>query len=246
MKPIQFGLIGKSLKHSFSKDYFSKKFIESGLGFQYENLEFESIEDLNSNFNSLVKDFNGFNVTIPYKSVIIPLLDGIDPIAQKIGSVNCITMSNGRSKGYNTDYLGFIESIKDLNCEDYESAFVLGSGGASKSVFFALTECFHIPTTIVTRGGFGLTYQEFKSQPIPKKAIIVNTTPLGMFPNCELFPDINYDHLDQTHLCIDLIYNPNKTIFLEKSESQGAKIINGDKMLISQAELGWDLWKKTI
>jgi shikimate dehydrogenase len=113
-------------------------------------------------------------------------------------------------------------------------------------VFFALTECFHIPTTFVSRGDVGLNYEDFKSGSIPKKSIIVNTTPLGMFPNCELFPDINYDHLDQSHLCIDLIYNPNKTIFLEKSENQGAKIINGEKMLISQAELGWDLWKKTI
>jgi shikimate dehydrogenase len=244
--PIQFGLIGKSLKHSFSKDYFSKKFIKSELDFKYENLEFDSIEDLNSSFSSLMEDFNGFNVTIPYKSVIIPLLDRIDPIAQKIGSVNCVTISNGLSKGYNTDYLGFIESIKDLNCEHYESAYVLGSGGASNAVFFALTEYFHIPTTIVSRGDVGLNYKDFKSGSIPKKSIIVNTTPLGMFPSCELFPDINYDHLDQSHLCIDLIYNPNKTIFLEKSENQGAKIINGEKMLISQAELGWDLWKKTI
>ncbi len=244
--PIQFGLIGKSLKHSFSKDYFLRKFLESQLDFNYENLEFESTEVLYSNFNAILSEYNGFNVTIPYKSLIIPLLDRVDHIAQRIGAVNCITIQNGESIGYNTDYLGFIESLKNLNCENYEFAYVLGSGGASKAVFFALTEYFCIPTTLVSRGDHGIKYENFKTETVPKNAIIVNTTPLGMFPNCELFPDINYEQLNHSHLCIDLIYNPIKTIFLEKSEHKGAKIINGESMLIFQAELGWDLWKKTI
>jgi shikimate dehydrogenase len=240
----QFGLIGKSLSHSFSQSYFTKKFHDLGIEASYQNLEFNSIDDLRLAFSMLRAEYDGLNVTIPYKSDIISMVDEVDIHAQHIGAINCIVMKNGRAKGYNTDYLGFIQTVSSTLHSSTSQAYILGTGGSSKAVDYALKQYFHIPTIHISRTNGDMTYAEFNKLHLPKYSIIVNTTPLGMFPDILTYPPIDYTKLDSSHVCIDLVYNPEETVFLKKAKERGAATKNGFEMLIRQAECSWDLWKK--
>lgn len=239
---MKYGLIGRSLEHSFSKNYFTDKFLELQIDSEYENIEFQTLDDLGSHFENIKSNYNGLNVTIPYKTDIMSLLDEVDPIAAKINAVNCIVLRNGTSKGYNTDYLGFIHSVSPLLSDFYQNAYILGSGGASKAIQYALEECFHIPTTIISRDSRDFSYEFLKSSCISNYSIVINSTPLGMYPDIMSYPDLDYEMLNATHICMDLIYNPEETQFLKKSKERGARILNGYEMLVRQAELSWELW----
>ena len=185
----------------------------------------------------------GLNVTIPYKESVIEYLDDLDDIAQKIGAVNCIKIDEIQRVGYNTDYAGFRDSLKPLLKKHHTKALVLGTGGASKAVVYALNEM-GIQTTLVSRkaGTTELTYQQLTKEIIAQHPIIINCTPVGMYPDIQLCPEIPYAFITAQHILYDLIYNPGKTLFLEKGEKQGATIKNGLEMLELQAEYAWEIW----
>ena len=233
----RFGLIGRDIDYSFSKQYFSIKFKKENLDdYQYINCDIKKIED----FGKIkLEDFNGFNVTIPYKEKIINFLDSVDENAEKIGAVNTIKIKHGRLVGYNTDYIGFLKSIEGF---DFKRAAILGSGGASKAVAFALQRK-KIPYVIFSRKSDPkfLKYSDQKNY-IPNSDLIINTTPLGTFPNTNDFPPINFKLISHKSFCYDLIYNPVKTKFLTKAKELGATIKNGLNMLENQAEESWKIW----
>jgi shikimate dehydrogenase len=199
---------------------------------------------LRAAFNHLKEEYEGLNVTIPYKSDMISMVDEIDIHAANINAINCIVIKNGLAKGYNTDYLGFIQTVSSMLHSNAAQAYILGTGGSSKAVHYALEQYFHIPTIHISRSKGDLTYEEFNNSHLLKHSIIVNTTPLGMFPDILTYPPIDYTKLDSSHVCIDLVYNPDETIFLKESKKRGARTQNGLEMLIRQAELSWELWKK--
>ncbi|MCH5319691.1 MAG: shikimate dehydrogenase [Paramuribaculum sp.] len=242
-----YGLIGFPLGHSFSKDFFARKFRDENINAEYRNFPLENI----SQFCSLIageENLRGLNVTIPYKSAVIPYLHSIDPIAEKIGAVNVIKFHNDNGiiklNGFNSDVIGFTNSIKPLLKPDHDKALVLGAGGASKAVVFGLKSMGIVPT-IVSRSKTTsdyLTYHELDKEIIKNHKIIVNTTPLGMFPKIDESPDIPYRFLTENHLCYDLIYNPEETLFMKKAQSFGAQTKNGLEMLILQALAAWDIW----
>ncbi len=242
-----YGLIGKSLGHSFSKDYFQDKFNRLQFNdLQYENFELDSPDEL---FTLLSKrrDIRGLNVTIPYKELIAPLMDARSKEAEKIQAINCIEILRGDGNvkliGHNTDYFGFTYALKpliDLTAE--HKALILGTGGASKAVAYALTQL-SIPYSIVSRSNGDYLYSELTEQHMQKFNLIINTTPLGTFPDTISCPDIPYSAITSKHVAFDLIYNPEKTLFLQQCEAQGAAISNGLNMLQLQAEKSWDIWK---
>ena len=238
-----YGLIGKNISYSFSKKYFSKKFIKLELiNCTYENFDLLNINE----FKTLIKRniLSGLNVTIPYKETIIPLLDSLDIEAEKIGAVNTIKIdSNNKLRGFNTDYLGFLESIKKHIKKKHKKAIILGSGGASKAIVHAL-EKINISSSIVSRNNKkgNLKYQDLDSKIIESSNIIINCTPLGTFPNVNECPDIPYKNISERHICFDLIYNPNETKFLRNCKKRKATVINGMKMLEIQAEESWKIW----
>lgn len=243
---VVYGLIGKSLKHSFSKDYFEKKFEEQEINnTEYLNFEFEQIDEVKVRLSE-IKDLNGLNVTIPYKSSIIPFLDELDKISEEIGAVNTIKINDdGRWIGFNTDVYGFSTSLKPFLTNQHTKALILGTGGASKAVEFALKQL-NISAIKVsrTKGKADLTYNELNEFVFNACKLIINTTPLGTWPNMEESPDIPFSFLSPEHLVYDLIYNPEKTLFLKQSESAGAAIMNGLNMLRLQAEKSWEIWNK--
>lgn len=233
----RFGLIGKNIDYSFSKKYFSIKFEKENLdSYEYINCDIKRIED----FKKIkLNDFNGFNVTIPYKEEIINFLDSLDENAKKIGAVNTIKIKDGRLVGYNTDYIGFYKSIDGF---DFKNVAILGSGGACKAIAFAL-KIKKIPHVIFSRKSDPkfLKYSNQKNY-ICNSDLIINTTPLGTFPNTNDCPPINFEFISEKSFCYDLIYNPTKTKFLIKSEKLGATIKNGLNMLEFQAEESWKIW----
>jgi len=244
------GLIGFPLSHSFSKKYFTNKFKEEGIeGYEYDLYPIDAIELL----PQLLKDnpeLVGINVTIPYKKQVIPYLDAIHEEAYAIGAVNTIKIEDGKLTGYNTDAYGFEQSLIDLLNENGEEnplpvdqALVLGTGGAAKAILFIL-EKLNIRPFLVSRsaekGDF--TYNEIDENILNKAKLIINTTPLGMSPKIESFPNIPYDKLTPKHFLYDLVYNPEKTVFLNRGEDQKTKTKNGLEMLILQAEKSWDIW----
>ena len=237
----KYGLIGETLTYSFSKDYFSKKFEKEGIqDSQYELYELKRIED----FCSLIdeNDFSGLNVTIPYKEVVIPYLDEIDHDALEIGAVNTISFDGSQLKGYNTDIIGFKSSLLDLIGErKIDRALVLGTGGASKAIQFVLKKE-GIRPTVVSRSTGNLQYKNIDKKVMTEHHLIVNCTPLGTFPNVDECPEILYRHVSHKHLFYDLVYNPEKSLFLKSGEQGGAKIMNGLPMLIGQAEGAWKIW----
>lgn len=239
----RFGLIGRTLKHSFSKPFFEKKFAAEGLtDCYYDNFELESIEQL----PKLIADhpeLKGLNITIPYKEEVLRFLNSKDEIVKKIQACNCIKIENSELHGFNTDSVAFKFSLQKYLQPHHKCALVLGSGGASKAVQYALGEL-NIDFIVVSRKKKQnqLGYEDVGRDAINKHQIIINTSPLGMFPNIELDPPIPYKALTPEHLLYDLIYNPPKTKFLQQGEMQGATIINGYEMLVAQAEESWRIW----
>jgi shikimate dehydrogenase len=239
-----YGLIGAKLGHSFSKDFFSKKFAKEDISAEYRNFEIDNIEK----FSDIIEyGVYGLNITIPYKEQVIDFLDKIDPIAAKIGAVNVVKIvrnaDNLETIGYNSDIVGFTESIRPLIENHHKKALILGTGGASKAVIEGL-KLMNIRSQLVsrTKSPNTITYSELSSNLLEEYTIIVNTTPLGMFPNTDSYPDIPYEFLSNKHLCYDLTYNPEETRFLKLSRDNGAKTKNGLEMLILQALESWRIW----
>ena len=242
-KQYKYGLVGRNISYSFSKDYFSKKFSTQKLEkYSYKNFDIQKIEE----FKDLIsknRDIQGLNITIPYKESIIPFLDEIHPKAEQIGAVNTVKFTKQGLIGYNTDVYGFKKSIAPLLQKNHTKALILGTGGASKAVAFVFDEL-KIPFISVSRtaGKNKITYSEIDKNTLDIYSIIVNCTPLGTFPNIEDKPDIPYRFLESRHLLFDLIYNPENTAFLKEGKTRGATISNGLEMLLLQAEKAWEIW----
>ena len=243
----QFGLIGRSLVHSFSKAYFEKKFETLGLSdHHFDNFELQNIED----FKSLIKDhpdLKGLSVTIPYKETVIPFLNELSPEAKEIGAVNCINFENGKLTGHNTDVYGFSQSIKPFLDTNHERALILGTGGAAKAVSYALKKV-GVEVYFVSRSEKKnektFSYNEINDRIMKAFKLIVNTTHLGTFPIMEECPPLPYEFFTTDHLAYDLIYNPEQTLFLSKAKEQGAITMNGLSMLQLQAEKSWEIWNE--
>lgn len=241
-----FGLIGYPLTHSFSKKYFAEKFRKEGITeCKYENYSLESIEQY-PELEQIVENLEGLNVTVPYKEQIIPFLDGLSEAAAKIKAVNCIRFIGGKKIGYNTDVTGFKNSLMPLLNPKPEAALILGTGGASKAVAYVLDEL-GIRYYFVSRHSIdnGFTYAALTKEIIKAHQLIINTTPLGTYPNVENAPDLPYKYLEESHILHDLVYNPEMTRFLFSGKERGATVKNGYDMLVGQAEASWDIWNRT-
>ena len=243
-----YGLIGYPLGHSFSQDYFNRKFEAENIDARYINFEIPEIADLKLILDHN-RNLNGLNVTIPYKQQVIAMLDEMDPEAAEIGAVNVIKFirRNGRLilKGYNSDIIGFRDSIAPMLTDHHSHALVLGTGGASRAVSYALRSLgieVRLVSRTATRGV--ITYADLTPDIIDTHKIIVNTTPLGMYPHVEECPDIPYNLLTEHHLCYDLLYNPDVTLFMKKSADAGAEVKNGLEMLLLQAFAAWQIWQR--
>lgn len=245
-KQLKFGLIGRNISYSFSEKYFSEKFdVNHFDNCEYKNYDIKNIKDF-AKIIAESKGLIGLNVTIPYKEEIIPLLDKLSKTATKIGAVNCISISKNKNlKGYNTDYYGFKKSIKPLLKEHHKKALILGTGGASKAVAFALQKL-KIEYDFVSRtpDEFQFNYTDLNAEIFDEYHIIINTTPVGTFPNIEEYPNLDYNLFTKKHIAYDLVYNPEETTFLRKAKAQNAKTKNGYEMLIFQAEKAWKIWNK--
>lgn len=236
------GLIGYPLSHTFSPTYFAEKFSELGIqDAEYLAYSIDDIDKINDVFD---KGVTGLNVTIPYKEQVIPYLDELSEEAEAIGAVNTIKIVDGRKVGYNTDVFGFVASLlEQLQDTKVENALILGSGGASKAVKYVLNKI-GISSNIVSRKEPFLKYDELDQEIIEDHKLVINTTPLGMYPNVDTCPDIPYEALTNQHFLYDLVYNPEKTLFLKKGESAGSNIKSGNDMLILQAEKSWQIWNE--
>ena len=233
-----YGLIGRNISYSFSRNYFNNKFKnENILNFQYINFDIDNLAELNNIFN--INNL-GFNVTIPYKECIIQYLDSLDFHADKIGAVNTIKIENEKKIGFNTDWIGFKKSLQPLLKPHHTKALILGTGGASKAVIYAL-EQLQIESLIVSRNG-KKSYEDLSKEIIQNHTIIINCTPVGTFPNVNSSPNIPYNYITENHLAYDLIYNPAETLFLKTCKEKGAVIKNGLEMLEIQAEESWKIW----
>jgi shikimate dehydrogenase len=239
----QFGLIGKQLSHSFSPSFFADFFQKQGIDAHYTAYELQEISD----FPQLMKDqvFGGLNVTIPYKTAIIPFLDELDPLAAEIQAVNVIAFENGKTKGYNTDVYGFQQSIKPFLTFHQERALIFGTGGASKAVAHVFNSL-GIDVIFVSQSNSSLsnhfTYADVNEHMIAACKVIVNCTPLGMFPDIDSSPGLPYESLSEDHLLIDLVYNPEETLFMKRGRAHGATAMNGLSMLQHQALKSWEIW----
>lgn len=238
------GLLGKNISYSFSRGYFTEKFRHSNLPFSYENFDLNSLEELTSVLQN-EQLLRGLNVTIPYKEEVIPYLDKLNKTAKEIGAVNTIKFTkSGKLKGYNTDWYGFKKSLKPHLKHHHKKALILGTGGASKAISFALKKL-NINPSYVSRTvskKIDYTYNDLNQNIISSHTIIINCTPLGTHPNIEDCPNIPYDFITKDHLLYDLIYNPSETKFLRLGRAKGAVTINGLKMLELQAERAWKIW----
>ena len=241
----RYGLIGFPLGHSFSQKYFNNKFETENI----KNCFFDlfPITEI-STFPSLIsehKDLKGVSVTIPYKETVINLLTHVDEAASEIGAVNCIKISAGITTGYNTDVIGFENSIKPVLKPHHQKAIILGTGGGSKAVQYVFKKL-GIGFLVVSRTAQfpNINYQQIDELICADYNIIVNATPVGMAPNVDVFPEIPYQFLNEKHLLFDLIYNPNETLFLQKGKAAGASTKNGYDMLLIQAEANWEIWNQ--
>lgn len=242
----KFGLIGKDISYSFSKKYFTEKFSKELFDdCTYENFDIPTIEE----FPNVLKenpDLKGLNVTIPYKEAIIPFLDTMSDKAFRIGAVNVIRFTKkGNLKGYNSDWYGFKKSLEPLLQPHHKKALILGTGGASKAVAFALDKL-GIFYTFVSREATenAIDYNRINVTTFDNFQIIINCTPLGTSPNTKEFPPIPYEFFTEKHIAFDLIYNPEETQFLKKAKKKGAVTKNGYEMLVFQAEKAWTIWNK--
>ena len=240
-----FALVGRNISYSFSRRYFAEKFAKEQItNCEYINFDIPSIEELPA-LIATTPTLVGMNVTIPYKEAVLPLLDQQDDALIAIKACNTIkVLPSGKLKGYNTDYIGFRDSLVPHLKPHHHSALILGTGGASKAVAFALSQL-GIPYQLVSReaSSTAISYTELTKEIITYHSLIINTTPLGTSPNVEAFPLIPYQWITREYLLYDLIYNPEKTAFLAKGEAQGATILNGYPMLVLQAEAAWKIWK---
>ncbi|MEN8121398.1 MAG: shikimate dehydrogenase [Bacteroidota bacterium] len=246
-----YGLIGYPLSHSFSQAYFRKKFKNEGFSnCDYLNFSIKDISEISDIINEY-PELEGFNVTIPYKELIIKYLDNVDAEADEISAVNTVKIIREEGekvflKGYNTDIYGFEQSLKPLLSKRHKHALILGTGGASKAVAFVLKKL-DIDYLFVSRkeqSNLSVNYRELDKTSIIKHTLIINTTPLGMFPHIEHYPDIPFQFINKNHLLFDLIYNPLKTRFLEKGEMNDAMVTNGYRMLELQAEKAWEIFNR--
>ena len=240
-----YGLIGKNISYSFSRNYFGNKFDSENISAVYKNFDLDKIVE----FPDLISEnpeIKGLNVTIPYKETIIPFLDQLDPIAMEIGAVNTIKIEDsGKLTGYNTDYFGFLESLKPHLKKQHTHALILGKGGASKAIAYGLKEL-KIKFKFVSRSPSteDLSYTELNKSHFDIYKLIINCTPLGTHPKTEEFPPIPAVHFSSEHLLFDLIYNPPITKLMKLALHNAAKVLNGQKMLELQAEKAWEIWNK--
>jgi len=240
-----FGLIGYPLSHSFSKRYFSAKFEREALiDCRYETFSIPSISDL-TKILSDNSELCGLNVTVPYKQEVLSFLTEKTPLVNKIGACNCIKIKNGRLTGYNTDAPAFEHSLKEKLQSHHTKALILGTGGAAKAVEYCLRQL-KIAYKYVSRkpSARNYSYEQLTDDMMQEYTLIINATPLGMYPNVIEAPQIPYHALGQRHYLYDLLYNPEKTLFLQKGEDQGASIKNGYEMLVLQAEESWKIWNE--
>lgn len=248
----RYGLIGRHLGHSFSRDHFSKRFAKEGLkDHRYDLFELADIAELPELLRT-TRGLRGLNVTVPYKEAVIPFLDALDPLAAAVGAVNTIVIDNGRTTGHNTDVAGFhsligpvMPTLRDPGSDIKARALVLGSGGASRAVAFVLRELgvrFRIVSRSRERGD--LTWDLMDPTVVRVCRLIINTTPIGMFPAVEEAPPLPYAALTAKHALIDLVYNPQETAFLKQGQAHGARTIGGLGMLKAQAEEAWRIWRK--
>ena len=240
-----FGLIGKNISYSFSRQYFTEKFHKLDLrGYSYQNFDIATIQEIPKIIKKM-PNLKGLNVTIPYKEEVLGLLDEIDQEAEEIGAVNTIKIGNGEKlKGYNTDAYGFENSLKPLLKDWHKNALILGTGGASKAIHYVLNKS-GMQTLFVSRHPKKenqISYQQLTKTLFKKYTIIINCTPLGTHPVIEKYPDIPYQYLTEKHLMYDLIYNPSLSLFLKKGKEKGSMTINGLRMLELQAEKAWEIW----
>lgn len=240
-----YGLIGYPLSHSFSKKYFTEKFEREGLlTHKYELFPIASIDRLKEvlqNNPNLV----GLNVTIPYKQDVLSFLDEKDEVVKSIGACNCIRIAYGKLKGFNTDVIGFEKSLKRKLQPSHTNALILGTGGAAKAVEYVLAKLGIAFKYVSRKPATGqLTYEEVTSSILQEYTLIVNTTPLGMYPAVDQAPPLPYEALTANHYLFDLVYNPSRTLFLQKGESKGAAVENGYDMLLIQADESWIIWNQ--
>ena len=245
----KYGLIGYPLKHSFSPSFFAEKFKKEKIDASYQLFPLENIKELPELLEQ-VPNLKGLNVTIPYKESVIPFLDELSPEASEVGAVNTIKISKALNRtwltGYNTDVFGFQKSIVAfLGTHHQIKALILGTGGAAKAVARALKKLQIEYKTVSRSSSSGnITYSDLDQNVINKYQLIINTTPLGMHPSTDKAPTIPYQNISSRHFCYDLIYNPEKTTFLEKAEARGAAVKNGYDMLRLQAQKSWELWNR--
>ncbi|MCO6148613.1 shikimate dehydrogenase [Flavobacterium sp. NRK1] len=245
MKTKRFGLVGRNINYSFSAGYFKSKFKKKGLeNYTYTNFDIEDISQLPEILQK-TKRLKGLNVTIPYKEQVIPLLDKVSKTAQIIGAVNTIVVSKKRTKGYNTDHYGFKRAIEPLLLPHHKKALILGTGGAAKAIAYALRKM-RIEYDFVSRTATDVIYgyEDLTENIFNEYHIIINTTPLGTFPNINEYPPIDYSLFSDRHIAFDLVYNPEETAFLKKAAKNGAVTKNGYDMLVHQAEKAWKVWNK--
>ncbi len=248
-----YGLIGCPLSHSFSQRYFTEKFVNEGLeGYAYKNFPISNIDELPALLRQQ-SDLCGFNVTIPYKEQIIPYVNSMDHVAAKIGAVNTVQVTRNDDdiflKGFNTDVYGFSRSLEEwITARDAEmpkQALVLGTGGASKAVAYALFRL-DIDMHLISRyAGDNVykTYDQLNANDIAIHPLIINASPLGMYPNINECPAIPYQYLTEKHFLYDLVYNPEETMFMIKGKEMGAAVHNGERMLHLQADKAWEIWQ---
>jgi shikimate dehydrogenase len=243
IKQKTYGLIGKSLRHSFSPGYFKNKFEKEGIeNCTYRAFELENI----GQFPKLIEDekgISGLNVTIPYKESILPFLDELSDDACQIGAVNTIKFKNGQTIGHNTDVIGFEKSLQPLLKNHHTHSLILGTGGAAKAVEFVMKKQ-NIEFKYVSRSkaGNALSYKDLTKEILDEHTLIINTTPLGMYPDIDAYPDIPFEYIGQKHLVYDLIYNPAETRLMTLAKEKGATVKNGLEMLEIQAEESWKIW----
>ena len=242
----KYGLIGYPLGHSFSIGYFNEKFQNECIDATYENFEIPSIENLTEILDSN-PELKGLNVTIPYKEKVISYLDSISPEARAIGAVNVIKVTHKGNKtelkGYNSDVIGFTQSIEPLLERYHKKALVLGTGGASKAIIFSLKSLGRETLTVSRYERHGcVRYEDITPEMIKEYNVIVNCTPCGMYPQTDDCPNLPYEAMDSHTLLYDLIYNPDETLFLKKGKAQGATVKNGLEMLLLQAFASWNFW----
>ncbi|MGA9324762.1 MAG: shikimate dehydrogenase [Salegentibacter sp.] len=238
-----YGLIGKNIDYSFSRTYFSEKFEREKISAEYRNFDLAEIDDFPKVFKT-EENPGGYNVTIPYKQSIIPYLDRLDEDARLIGAVNTIKIEDDFSlTGYNTDYYGFKESLKPFLKQEHTHALILGTGGASKAVAFALQQL-GIEYKFVSRTADGekLSYEQLNEKLLQQYLLIINCTPLGTFPKTAQHPALPFQWIAEQHLVYDLIYNPTITALMKKASEKGATTVNGLRMLELQAEKAWAIW----